>query len=119
MMRQEMARLSGRDHKNRTVGIGKIIDAAIARPMHIHKGIRQLSGRHTTLQRIVAAAGGLADIDEIPQHRNLTQNLMIMGRLMGVAPPKGFKRGAIGFINPDKRVIQSHPGNIDTGFHRA
>ena len=76
MPAERVARLAGGDDEDRAVGVGKIIDAAIARAMHIQKRVRPGTQRNTALQGEIPARGRLPDIHQMPDHRHLAQNLV-------------------------------------------
>ena len=61
----------------------------------------------------------MPDVGEILQHGNLAQDLMVVRRLVGVPPTQGFQRGAIGFPDPDQRVVQRKAGDVRAAFDRA
>lgn len=61
---ERVARLPGRDHKHRAVGIGKIVNPAISRAMHVDERLRPRAGRSAPIEGKIPARRGLADVDD-------------------------------------------------------
>ena len=119
MARQRMARLTRRDHKQRAIGIRKVIDTAKPGRMDVLKRVRTGAFGPTTHQSVVTARSRLADIDEPRQDRDRAQHLMVMRGLMRVAPTPAFDIGAVFLGQPDQRVIQRQSRDVGAGLNRG
>ena len=119
MARQRVPRLPGRDHEDGTVGIGKVINAAIARPVDVQERVRTGAKRAPAHQRVIRPRGRLADVHEPVEHRHFAQNRVVMGRLMRIAPAQAFEGGTVCFLDPDDGVVEGEAGDLRAGFPRG
>ena len=119
MAAEGVARLTRRNDEHRTVGIGEIINPAIARAMDVRKRVRTIARRAPALQRVIPARCTLVDVHEPFQERHLAKDLVLVFRRVGIAPAQAFQRPAIGLVDPDQRLVQRDTRHIGATFHRC
>src|SRR5690625_7896112 len=84
-----MTALPGRDHHQRAIQIGKIIDDPKARRMDVLKRVLALSGRLATKERLVGARSFVGDVEDQAQGPEKAEGDMALHRQMRLAPAPG------------------------------
>ena len=87
--------------------------------MHVQKRVLAPAQGFATHQGVIPATGALANVHDAFDKRHFAQNRVVMGGLVGIAPPQRLDAAAIGFIQPDNRLVQRLAGDIGTGFARG
>ncbi|MPL79212.1 hypothetical protein SDC9_25087 [bioreactor metagenome] len=119
MAAERVTRLAGGDDEDRAVGIGEIIDAAIARAVHIGEGGRARARGQAPVQGEIAARGRLPDVHQPVQDRRLAEHGMVVQRLMRIAPAPAFDIGPVFRLQLQERLVKRDPRDVGAGLDRC
>ena len=133
MARQRVARLPGRDHEDRAVRVGQVIDAAIARARHLcppsrrgqtvrprrRSAVARAARARRARQREIPARRGLDQAHHPAQTRHPAERGVFVPRLVDVAPAPAGHVAAEPARQVQDRGVQRLPRDGRAAFDRG